>query len=80
MNSPSEFDTVAARFEAIRADSDRTPDAELKRQRSPLSLDYWMSVYIGLTRVAISQVGSHLVVVNGEPRLENFLSDWFEPI
>jgi hypothetical protein len=42
--------------------------------------DYWTSVYIGLTRVAISQVGSHLVVVNGEPRLENFLSDWFEPI
>ena len=91
MNSPSEFDTVAARFEAIRADSDRTPDAlvprsimraiaELKRQRSPLSLDYWTSVYIGLTRVAISQVGSHLIVVNGEPRLENFLSDWFEPI
>ena len=31
MNSPSEFDTVAARFEAIRADSDRTPDALVPR-------------------------------------------------
>ncbi len=31
MNSPSEFDTVAARFEAIRADADRTPDALVPR-------------------------------------------------
>ena len=31
MNSPSEFDTVATRFEAIRADSDRTPDALVPR-------------------------------------------------
>ena len=42
--------------------------------------DYWTSIYIGLTRLAISQAGSHLIVVNGEPRLENFLSAWFEPI
>lgn len=40
--------------------------------------DYWTSVYIGLTRVAISQAGSHLIVVNEEPRLEEFLRDWFE--
>ena len=31
MTSPSEFDTVAARFEAIRADSDRTLDALVSR-------------------------------------------------
>ena len=42
--------------------------------------DYWTSIYIGLTRLATSQSGSHLIVVNGEPRLENFLSAWFEPI
>ncbi len=42
--------------------------------------DYWTSVYIGLTRLAISQAGSHLIVVNEEPRLEEFFSQWFEPI
>jgi hypothetical protein len=31
MTSTSEFDAVAARFEAIRADSGRTPDALVPR-------------------------------------------------
>lgn len=31
MTSPSEFDAVAARFEAIRADSGRPPDALVPR-------------------------------------------------
>jgi len=31
MTSPSEFDAVAARFQGIRADSGRTPDALVPR-------------------------------------------------
>ena len=42
--------------------------------------DYWTSVYIGLTRVAVSQAGSHLIVINEEPRLEDFFCRWFDPI
>ena len=44
------------------------------------SRNYWTSVYIGLTRLVASQAGSHLIVVNEEPRLEGFFSHWFEPI
>ena len=44
------------------------------------SRNYWTSVYIGLTRLVASQAGSHLIVVNEEPRLESFFSRWFEPI
>ena len=26
-----------------------------------------------------TEQGSHLIVVNSEPRLENFLKQWFQP-
>ena len=44
------------------------------------SSDYWTQVYVGLSRVARTSAGSFLIVVNAEPRLESFLSKWFEPI
>jgi hypothetical protein len=44
------------------------------------SRNYWTAVYVGLSRVARTSAGSFLIVVNAEPRLDSFLSDWFEPI
>jgi len=44
------------------------------------SMDYWTAVYVGLSRVARTSAGSFLVVVNAEPRLDSFLSNWFESI
>ncbi len=44
------------------------------------STDYWTAVYVGLSRVRRTLAGSSLIVVNAEPRLDSFLSNWFEPI
>lgn len=41
---------------------------------------YWKIVYTGLTRVMNSNLGSDLVIVNEEPRLEDFLAKHFQPI
>jgi len=55
---------------------DSDPDHEL----SAFERQYWKAVYIGLTRVMKTDRGSELIVVNAEPRLENFLKKWFQPI
>ena len=44
------------------------------------SRDYRTAVYVGLSRVARTTAGSFLIVVNAEPSLDSFLSNWFEPI
>lgn len=48
--------------------------------KSTFERHYWNAVYTGLTRVMNTIRGSHLIVVNAEPRLEPFLAEWFEPI
>ena len=58
---------------AIPEQGDINPDDEL----STFVRNYWKAVYIGLTRVMNTDRGSHLFVVNAEPRLEAFLDKWF---
>ncbi len=48
--------------------------------KSTFERHYWNAVYTGLTRVMNTEQGSHLIVVNAEPRLENFLENNFQPI
>ena len=54
--------------------------AEPSKKMTAFEKNYWKAVYTGLTRVMNSNRGSHLIVVNAEPRLESFLDEWFEPI
>ena len=49
--------------------------------KSTFERHYWNAVYTGLTRVMNTEQGSHLIVVNAEPRLENFLkNNNFQPV
>jgi hypothetical protein len=52
-------------------------EIEPSDETSAFERNYWKTIYTGLTRVMNSNRGSHLIVVNAEPRLELFLDEWF---
>jgi len=55
-------------------------EIEPSDKMSAFERNYWKTIYTGLTRVMNSNRGSHLIVVNAEPRLEAFLTEWFTPL
>ncbi len=55
-------------------------DVDPDEVKSAYERHYWNAVYTGLTRVMDTIRGSHLIVVNAEPRLEPFLEREFDPI